>query len=45
MKGKNDFKHKYHVPTDETYIDNINPVTGVKLNYDRAMCVSFCSSL
>ena len=43
MKNKREFG-KHHVPTDETYIENINLITGAKFNYDRPLSVPISSS-
>ena len=39
MKNRKEFTGKHQVPTDETYIENINLVTGAKLNYDKPLSV------
>lgn len=39
MKNRKEFGPKHNVPTDETYIENINLVTGAKFNYDRPLSV------
>ena len=44
MKNKREFGNKHHVPTDETYIENINLITGAKFNYDRPLSVPISSS-